>query len=991
MIREESQRDTGGTMSEHEGWMSLLSGYGEDHPHSFPLPAYSEFMPPPRVGRKPYGEPDVDLFSQDDPWGWNVSEAELEWELAPGLEHIAVEVYGSVLAFARGNPTPLIHGVRGSSLVDNPYWPPELASTVGHHPGERLVAIWPLALSRTQDDKGRVRWTLFGSSEQGPERGFWRSFLFAPGQERPADEGIEIFTRLLGQAYGVRARNEEDLVAAGFRILPAGDHHPDPAWRGDRLPSWTQAFTVDEAGPFDDVRFLVSFRPFSALPAEVRERYLSARLHLLPSPGTMFLWGTPTYGRLARELRLAHQIPFLRLTRRHGGPGIRITQSGWIREPGRRGAPGHIHEELLRETIARTHRWERVHRHEDEVGPLALEDRVARALFSTDLDAMGLYGKPMARNCQLWTEDFRLLLDGPSATPEEIERAREAVADGGVFGYRFFRPPMQVGPHEVFLHFPVIAFVPPGTDRVTVLSPSPTGYLTAYPAGSRDLSRPVELFPRVLRRPAERAAVTAFTHLHDQTPNQTAHNILKLRGAWRTRGELPLERSFARALIRVPASETLEGWLGTLPSRAASPEAGETVRREIEAILEPARSDAPGAPAETPLTYGRTATRAYEEAYWRDIAELAHGQYLTKDNADRVLDEATARAAPHPGRDLDALGDYLIERHRRAIAKAGMTGTAQAGEVPFGWQTDFEFEKFGGWVANREGRAHERNILVVIPGRDRRHAVVLADHYDTAYMEDVFDTSRGGSGARLAAHGADDNHSATATLLQAAPIYLDLAKQGKLGRDVWLLHLTGEEFPADCMGARAFCRALVEGNLTLKVEGGASVDLSTTRVVGLVVMDMIAHNHYDHPYVFQISPGEGPGAMRVAHQAHLANEAWNRLAAELNTAPERRGRGPSVRSADPAAVPPVAEHARLAGEVRHHWEPKSTLYNTDGQIFSDVGVPAVLFMEEYDINRQGYHDTHDTMENIDLDYGAAVSAIAIETVARLAVALDRES
>jgi hypothetical protein len=44
----------------------------------------------------------------------------------------------------------------------------------------------------------------------------------------------------------------------------------------------------------------------------------------------------------------------------------------------------------------------------------------------------------------------------------------------------------------------------------------------------------------------------------------------------------------------------------------------------------------------------------------------------------------------------------------------------------------------------------------------------------------------------------------------------------------------------------------------------------------------------------------------------------------------------------------------------------------------------VLFMENYDLHRQGYHDTHDTMENIDLDYGAAVAAIAIEAVARAA-------
>jgi hypothetical protein len=42
-------------------------------------------------------------------------------------------------------------------------------------------------------------------------------------------------------------------------------------------------------------------------------------------------------------------------------------------------------------------------------------------------------------------------------------------------------------------------------------------------------------------------------------------------------------------------------------------------------------------------------------------------------------------------------------------------------------------------------------------------------------------------------------------------------------------------------------------------------------------------------------------------------------------------------------------------------------------------------MENYDINRSGYHDSHDTMANINLDYGAALSAIAIESVARAAV------
>ena len=85
-------------------------------------------------------------------------------------------------------------------------------------------------------------------------------------------------------------------------------------------------------------------------------------------------------------------------------------------------------------------------------------------------------------------------------------------------------------------------------------------------------------------------------------------------------------------------------------------------------------------------------------------------------------------------------------------------------------------------------------------------------------------------------------------------------------------------------------------------------------------------------------------------------------------------------------VPPAFAHLPLTGEVRVEWEPKSALYNTDGQAFSDVGVPVVLFMENYDINRTGYHDTHDTMANIDLDYCAAMTAITIEAVADAACA-----
>jgi hypothetical protein len=158
--------------------------------------------------------------------------------------------------------------------------------------------------------------------------------------------------------------------------------------------------------------------------------------------------------------------------------------------------------------------------------------------------------------------------------------------------------------------------------------------------------------------------------------------------------------------------------------------------------------------------------------------------------------------------------------------------------------------------------------------------------------------------------------------------------------------------------------------------------------MGVYVLDMVGHNADRDRDVFQIAPGEGCASARLARRAHLANLRWNRLAAELNRAEDRRhaGRALRMKNAPALAPPPLFSHLPLHGEIRVEWEPRSALFNTDGQIFSDVGVPVVLFMENYDINRKGYHDTHDTMENIDLDYCAALTAIAIETVTDTACA-----
>src|SRR5262249_43250219 len=131
---------------------------------------------------------------------------------------------------------------------------------------------------------------------------------------------------------------------------------------------------------------------------------------------------------------------------------LRVPQSGWLHEPRPgRPEPGD-HHGPLRNTVRRTHRWERLHRHQDPLDVPQREDKVAHALFSVNPDDLGLYGKPMARNAQLWTHDWQLLLDGPRATGADIERAAAALAEGGLFGYRFQWLAMRVGRREVYWH-----------------------------------------------------------------------------------------------------------------------------------------------------------------------------------------------------------------------------------------------------------------------------------------------------------------------------------------------------------------------------------------------------------------------------------------------------------------------------------------------------------------------------------------------------------
>ncbi len=91
--------------------------------------------------------------------------------------------------------------------------------------------------------------------------------------------------------------------------------------------------------------------------------------------------------------------------------------------------------------------------------------------------------------------------------------------------------------------------------------------------------------------------------------------------------------------------------------------------------------------------------------------------------------------------------------------------------------------------------------------------------------------------------------------MQGAPIFFDLSKKKELECDIWLVHLTGEEFPADCLGSRHLAQTIVEGTTKIRLGKDKYRDLSQTKIQGIYVLDMIAHNNDNDRDTFQIWPG----------------------------------------------------------------------------------------------------------------------------------------
>jgi hypothetical protein len=944
----------------------------------FPLRAYSEFMPPPYVGIKPYEvHRDEHASTAHSARGdaLDITEAEQAQELEAGIQRIGAHVVHELGKLLAGSS----HALSKTLLTNNLAWPAELEAACerGALKHDPIVVFTSVALSRTQDDLGNVRWTLFGSSHDGAAAPFWGSFASR------ADSALDDFETILAWA-GLDHR---------ARILD-----------GEKgLPRALAPLVLEEKDSLDGVRVIITFRPFAELPERIRRAYIAGDIVIAPTPASLAFFHHPRYAALDASLPLARQIPLLHLFPRvEQSCTIRIPQSGWLdeRESGE-DASGERDDEGHRVSthVRRTHRWERVERDrrdsKQKTEPKH-SDKVSIALFSTDPDDLELYGKPMARNAQIWTREYGLVLDGLRADREKILRAAEVTREGGRFGYRFVFPPMRAGGRELFWHLPIVARRR-GEDvekkakddelaEVDVLMRGPLGYVKAEHA----TEEAIVLEPRLLARPGYEEAARLFDHepgLVRYTTSQNARKLLEMRELL----ERELSPSFVRVLLRIGRNQTIEQWLAHLAEVASDRMGGARLATMLRRVIAKGEEDIGAA-----ITLDREDPRAFEETIWKSITSLCEGEYRMKENAEPITvnkgktgGEAAKKAHIHveDKRDLEALGDHLHTRHRALIKKHGMTGVAEVVDHVFKWETDFEYPWMEGWAKNQTAPA-ERNVVCVIPGKNRKEAVIMGDHYDTAYMEDVYEKERGGDGLRASAAGADDNHSATTALLMAADALLPLSKAGKLERDVWLVHLTGEEFPADSLGARAIAQQLVEGRLAFTAEDGEKRDVSDVRVVGVYVLDMIGHNADGDRDIFQIAPGEGAASARLALRAHHACRRWNAQAKKWNEADDRNDAGRAKRMPDGSKLPPTFSHLPLTGEVRVEWEPKSALYNTDGQAFSDIGVPVVLFMENYDINRTGYHDTHDTMANIDLDYCAAMTAITIEAVADLACAKE---
>ncbi len=297
----------------------------------------------------------------------------------------------------------------------------------------------------------------------------------------------------------------------------------------------------------------------------------------------------------------------------------------------------------------------------------------------------------------------------------------------------------------------------------------------------------------------------------------------------------------------------------------------------------------------------------YDQVYQADVETIAGERDAVFPLSGKSI-RFVRKSSAQPNHDLEKMVDYLEERYR----KLGIVTVRQR----FLWRG-----------------IPQSNLIAIIPGSlqgNKNKPVLMADHMDTAFCENVFDEH----GERVSTAGADDNSTAVAALLRAGEILRDSRPK----HDIWLVHITGEEFPSDGLGTRHFLSEMLK----------RGQDFS-----GLVLMDMIGWRR-KNDRVFQVNAGESAESVALAEVA---------LGAAADLAPE------------------------LKAVFRSRFDERSYLYNTDGIVFSQMGYPVILLNEHLNgvnMRHPHYHQSSDVSGNVDFTFAAAISRVAIETALRLA-------
>jgi hypothetical protein len=315
----------------------------------------------------------------------------------------------------------------------------------------------------------------------------------------------------------------------------------------------------------------------------------------------------------------------------------------------------------------------------------------------------------------------------------------------------------------------------------------------------------------------------------------------------------------------------------------------------------------------------------YENLHWPttfandwklDMVQFSGKEPLIFENKTELY--LKRKSSVQPDNQLLDLIDYLIERYKNL--------NIQTEKQYFQWRN-----------------ITQANLIAFIPaGRTHKcdEPVLFIDHIDTAFEVDTFNNT----GERQTTQGADDNVSGLIALLQSVSILKETQKEAC--RDIWLVHVTGEEYPAASLGIVYFLQQLL---------------VKKQPIYTGVIVDMISHRVNRSDPIIQINSGDSTKSMLFAELA-------------LNY-----------------VYPQIKENLILKNlkPVIRHWEdPYAYLYNTDGVRFVQYGFSCILFNEHINYHenfeRDGYHDTLDTVDLIDFEYGQTVSQYAIATVAMLA-------